>query len=103
MLSLAMVGAARRDGAGRVRESSGGGCILKVMTTRPAGSPRYSAGSPFSARPAQPIEQFAVLDRVTHDKFGLGRVVAEEAAAVIVDFGTQRVRIASPFRRLTKL
>ncbi|MEO7071213.1 MAG: hypothetical protein ABI131_12065 [Nostocoides sp.] len=40
---------------------------------------------------------------MTHDKFGLGRVIAEEASSVIVDFGSQHVRIASPFRSLTKL
>jgi hypothetical protein len=49
------------------------------------------------------IERFAVEDRVTHDKFGLGRVIALEASSVVVDFGSQHVRIASPFRRLTKL
>lgn len=73
------------------------------MTTRPAREPRYSAGSPFSARPEPTIERFAVLDRVTHEKFGLGRVVAEEAGAVVVDFGSQQVRVSSPYRRLTKL
>lgn len=79
------------------------GAILRVMTPRPAAQPRYSAGSPFSARPAPVIEHFAVDDRVTHDKFGLGRVIVEEAAAVVVDFGSQHVRVTSPYSRLTKL
>ncbi len=73
------------------------------MTPRPAAEPRYSARSPFRARPVPEIEQFAVGDRVTHDKFGLGRVTAEEDQAVVVDFGSQRVRVTSPFRSLTKL
>ena len=73
------------------------------MTTRPAAEPKYSAGSPFRTQPAPAIERFAVQDRVTHDRFGVGLVIAEEAAAVVVDFGSERVRIASPFRKLTKL
>lgn len=75
------------------------------MTTRrpPPDRPRYSARSPFRDRPAPDVERFVVGDRVTHDKFGLGRVITEESAAVVVDFGAQRARIASPFTRLTKL
>jgi hypothetical protein len=49
------------------------------------------------------IETFTVGDRVTHDTYGLGRVTADEPSAVIVTFGTQHVRIESPFRKLTKL
>ncbi len=73
------------------------------MTNRPASEPRYSAGSPFRARPTPVIEVFAVGDRVTHDKFGLGRVLTLEPAGVVVDFGAQRVRVASPYTRLTKI
>lgn len=73
------------------------------MTPRQAAEPRYSAGSPFSARPTPAIEHFQVADRVTHDRFGLGRVIVEEPTAVVVDFGSQHVRVASPFRSLTKL
>jgi hypothetical protein len=51
-----------------------------------------------------PIEQFAVRDQVTHDKYGLGRVVQVEAdEAVIVDFGSRKVRVLTPFATLTKL
>lgn len=50
------------------------------------------------------MEQFAVRDRVTHDKYGLGWVVlVEDDDAVIVDFGSRKMRILSPFARLTKL
>ncbi len=50
------------------------------------------------------MEQFAVRDRVTHDKYGLGWVVAvEDEDAVIVDFDSRKVRIVSPFAKLSKL
>lgn len=79
------------------------GRILGGMAQHSAREPRYSAGSPFKARPVPEIEEFAVGDRVTHDKFGLGRVIKEGSGAVVVDFGAERARIASPFTRLTKL
>ncbi len=72
------------------------------MTSR-AAQRRYLPGSPFKPEPARVVEQFAVTDRVTHDKYGLGRVVTSDDAAVIVDFGCERVRIVSPFHKLTKL
>jgi len=51
-----------------------------------------------------PVEEFAVRDQVSHDKYGLGRVIqVEDDEAVVVDFGSCRVRILSPFARLTKL
>lgn len=64
---------------------------------------RPLAGSPFNVQPVEAIERFAVQDRVTHDKYGLGRVVMAEEAAVTVDFGSHQVRIVSPFHKLTKL
>ena len=73
------------------------------MKPRSAPQRRHHPGSPFQAQPAPEIEQFAVGDRVTHDSYGLGRVVAEEDAAVTVDFGARQVRVASPFHKLTKL
>ncbi|HLU75490.1 MAG TPA: hypothetical protein VKZ82_25170 [Nonomuraea sp.] len=42
-------------------------------------------------------------DRVTHDRYGLGVVIAVEDTAVIVDFGTRQERITSPFSKLYKL
>jgi hypothetical protein len=55
--------------------------------------------------PAEPpVEQFTVLDQVTHDRYGLGRVIVVEGEdAVVVDFGPRRVRILWPFTRMTKL
>ncbi len=43
-------------------------------------------------------------DMVTHDKYGLGRVIlVEDDTALIVGFGTRQVRIMWPFAKLTKL
>ena len=71
-----------------------------------AASRRFLPGSPFNVLPVDPpVEQFAVRDQVTHDKYGLGWVVLveEDDDAVIVVFGSRKVRILSPFARLTKL
>jgi hypothetical protein len=70
-----------------------------------AASRRFLPGSPFNVVPVDlPIEQFTVRDQVTHDKFGLGQVVlVEDDDAVIVSFGSRKVRVLSPFATLTKL
>ncbi|MDQ4084254.1 MAG: hypothetical protein M3165_00400 [Actinomycetota bacterium] len=75
------------------------------MKPRSAASRRHLSASPFNNPPATPdIETFAVRDRVSHDKYGLGRVVeVQDETAVIVEFGSERVRIMSPFSKLTKL
>ena len=50
------------------------------------------------------MEVYATGERVLHDRYGLGRIIrVEGGSAVIVDFGDERVRITSPFRRLAKL
>jgi hypothetical protein len=61
--------------------------------------------SPFGAPPLiPPAEQFAVQDQVTHDKYGLGRVISVEYDSIlIIDFGSRRVRITTPCAKLTKL
>ncbi|OKI03330.1 hypothetical protein DR950_39495 [Kitasatospora xanthocidica] len=62
--------------------------------------------SPFKPRPDAPPKLFAVGDRVSHDKYGLGRVLAVEDgayAAVLVDFGTRQERIAPPYAALFTL
>lgn len=77
------------------------GRILRCMSAprRPLPS------SPFNVQVAgPPLEQFAVNDRVTHDKYGLGSVTQiEPGVAVRVDFGEQQVRITSPYSQLEKL
>jgi hypothetical protein len=61
--------------------------------------------SPFQAPPEPPpAEEFAVQDLVTHDKFGLGRIVSvEEDVAVIVDFGSGQQRILTPCAKMRLL
>jgi hypothetical protein len=70
-----------------------------------AATKRYLPGSPFNARPEDPpVEQFALDDQVTHDKYGLGRVIrVEDDTALVIDFGSREVRVMSPFAKLTKL
>ena len=47
------------------------------MATRDSAGRRHLATSPFQPTPAQPpAEVFAVDDRVTHDRHGLGTVVS---------------------------
>jgi hypothetical protein len=76
-----------------------------MMTPYRAGPRRHLATSPFSAPdPEPPGECFAVDDRVTHDKYGLGRVTGvEEGVAVIIDFGSHVQRILTPSAKLSKL
>jgi hypothetical protein len=60
--------------------------------------------SPFKAPPAPPVGQFAVQDQVTHDKYGLGRVIGvEDDTALVIDFGSRQERIVTPFAKLTRL
>jgi hypothetical protein len=49
------------------------------------------------------VEQYVLDDRVTHDSHGLGRVVRVDAGGVTVDFHNQTIRIATPFRKMSKL
>jgi hypothetical protein len=70
-----------------------------------AASRRYLPTSPFGPPPAAPpAEQFAVQDQVTHDRYGLGRVIGVEGdATLVVDFGSCCRRIMTPYAKLTKL
>jgi hypothetical protein len=68
------------------------------MSTR-----RHLATSPFRPDPEPVIEQFAMNDLVSHDSYGMGRVVHVDATAVTVDFGSQTVRIASPFHKMSRI
>ena len=62
-----------------------------------------SASSPFRPRAEPIIEQFELDDRVTHDSYGMGRVVGVDGGGATVDFGSCTVRITTPFRKMTKL
>jgi hypothetical protein len=68
-------------------------------------SRRPLPGSPFNKAPASPapVKEFAVQDLVTHDRFGLGRVIARETDTVLVDFGVAKYRINAPYAKLTRL
>lgn len=80
--------------------------ILTVVHTRPAPGRRTLAASPFAPRPAAvpAAEHLAVNDRVTHDRFGMGRVVAiVDDVRVLVDFGSGAPVVSIPHLRLTRL
>jgi predicted 2-oxoglutarate/Fe(II)-dependent dioxygenase YbiX len=64
---------------------------------------RHLASSPFKPDPEPVIEQYENGDLVSHDTYGMGRVVGIDASAVTVTFGTQTLRIASPFSKMVKL
>ena len=61
--------------------------------------------SPFGpAPPAPPAEEFAEQDQVTHDRYGLGRVISvPDDATLDIDFGGRRVRITVPCAKLARL
>lgn len=65
-------------------------------------------GSPFTATetvapPSEP-ERYAVNDKVTHDKYGLGTIIGvEEGVGVFVDFGSHKQRLRTPCSKLVKL
>ena len=69
-----------------------------------ASNRRYLPTSPFKPPPEEPpAEQYELDDLVTHDKYGLGRVILVDSDAVVVDFATRKMRITAPFARMTKL
>jgi hypothetical protein len=73
------------------------------MTKRSPARRRHLASSPFQPQSEPVVEQFALEDRVSHDTYGVGRVIGREDGALTVDFGNQTVRIASPFHKMEKL
>lgn len=64
---------------------------------------RHLASSPFAPDPEPVIEQYVLGDMVSHDAFGMGRVVNVESAAVTVDFGDRTARVCSPYAQMAKL
>ncbi|MFP8903270.1 MULTISPECIES: hypothetical protein [Streptomyces] len=72
--------------------------------TKSAVARRHLPTSPFKAPVAPPDKYFAEGERVTHDTYGLGRIVSvEDGIAVLVDFGSKQVRILSPYLKLSAL
>jgi hypothetical protein len=80
------------------------GRILEVMKPY-AGTRRHLASSPFQPPAEVTVASYELDERVTHDKYGLGRVVSVETdQAVVVDFGNNlQVRLMRPFAKLNKL
>lgn len=75
-----------------------------MMHSPRASNRRYLPSSPFKPPPEEaPAEQYELDDLVTHDKYGLGRVILVESGAVVVDFTPKKMRITAPFARMTKL
>jgi hypothetical protein len=64
---------------------------------------RHLPSSPFRPDPVPTIETFELNDLVSHDSYGMGRVTHVETAAVVVDFGSQNIRVPSPFHKMTRL
>jgi hypothetical protein len=79
--------------------------VDEVKAPRAGSGRRYLPGSPFNVPVVEePAEVFERHDLVTHDKYGLGSVVdVEGETAVLVDFGTHRVRVSLPCAKLFKL
>ena len=75
------------------------------MRSRGTGTTRALPGSPFNQLPAVAIVAYAMSDRVSHDRYGLGTVVGTENgnAAVLVDFGPKVLRVALPTTKMVKL
>ncbi|HEY3735745.1 MAG TPA: hypothetical protein VGL63_17715 [Streptosporangiaceae bacterium] len=73
---------------------------------KPARAPnrRYLPGSPFNTPHVErPVKEFALNDQVTHDRYGLGRVIDVDDGTVVVDFGAHTERIDAPYPKLTRL
>ena len=76
------------------------------MSPRPAAPRRVLPGSPFKAPAVAPPQHFTVGERVTHDRHGMGKIVAVEDndVAVLVNFGGAGVqRITLPNSKISKL
>jgi len=74
-----------------------------MTTSSGAWRRRHLASSPFRPEPEPTIEHYAIDDLVCHDVYGVGHVAGVEVSAVTVDFGSQTVRILSPFHKMQQL
>lgn len=72
--------------------------------TKASAPRRHLPTSPFSAPVVPTVPEFALGDRVSHDRYGLGRVAGvEDGVALLVDFGSHQARIVTPFKGMDKL
>jgi hypothetical protein len=77
---------------------------MTTVNNASAWNRRHLPTSPFKPPPpAPPPECYELGDLVTHDRFGLGRVIIVEDDAIVVDFAPRKVRIETPFARTTRL
>ena len=76
---------------------------MGAMATSSAHPRPRHASSPFLPDPEPTVEEYVLDDRVSHDSYGLGRVVGVDGGGATVDFSDKRVRITTPFRKMTKL
>lgn len=79
------------------------GAYLSQMTSSSGSRPKHLKSSPFKPAAEAEIKVFDVDDRVSHDMYGLGKVVKVDSHAVTVDFGAQAYRITPPFAKLHHL
>jgi hypothetical protein len=82
--------------------------MMELMSSQPTGRRRHLPNSPFNAAreaAAAAIKPIPVGARVSHERHGLGRVVALDGdRAVIVDFGSgDRRRVALDSAKLERL
>jgi hypothetical protein len=87
------------------RDAGNARTVAEMKPTRAGPRKRHLPGSPFNVPIVEePAEAYEQRDLVTHDKYGLGSVLrVEDQTAVVVDFGTQQVRLALPCAKLFKL
>ena len=70
----------------------------------PARPRRHLSSSPFAPPVEEEVVVYAVGERVTHDTYGLGRIIGlENGIAVSVDFGSFTKRINLPSKKLFPL
>jgi hypothetical protein len=102
MPATVLTGLGQTQGVRRLGRTRSVG-LVKSSRARP--TRRNLPGSPFNVPVVENlVETFAVGDLVTHDKYGLGRVIrAKDETEIIVDFGTARLRIVLPCAKLIKL
>ena len=78
----------------------GRGVIVAVLDTGVA----YARRGKFRKSPDLAGTRFVKgYDFVSHDAYGVGRVISTEANAVTVDFRNRTVHIKSPYPKMTKL
>ncbi|MDO8105628.1 UvrD-helicase domain-containing protein [Isoptericola sp. b441] len=103
-----------RGGGGYRRDDDGGSVIgsgrppRRADADRSGGTPPRTARGSSSPKASAPIPTLAVGDRVTHDSYGMGRVVALEGsgpnAVAKVEFGTHGTkRLLLRYSPVTKL